>query len=385
MPTIQSGQMLTPQIVANFAEYDVSNVIFDLDTNIARFTKILSKLPSYPADNILFYHWSTPEDPKYIKATIDYPNGNETSLIFDNPNYAKVGDVLINQSTREQLYVSVAPITGATTVVRGTPSYAIAEGDVFSLLGSGFPEASSVGTGKHLEEEEKWNYLQIFKEDIDISRTAANVKLRTGANMRDRLDREAGRRILRRMELSFLFGKRGTITDANSKSVRLMGGVEEFITSNAHDVNGVLTEDYFDKMLLQDFQWGSSEKYLFASALAINKITSWGKGRMETDVGRTETYGFAINKYLTSQGNILYVVEHPLLKGANAQDWTGFGGYMFVIDFDSFKKRYLVNSDLKFKENLPTSDDKHIDQYLGEIGMDRVNEEKNAVYRGITG
>ena len=379
---VTSGQVISTSIVTNLREFDVSKTIFDLDKNAAPFLNILTKLRSEVAYNTTVNWFSTPEQPKHVIASTGYPLGNETSLTLDHPEYLVSGSVLVNQRTKEQIYVSTAVASGATTVSRGTPSYAISEGDVLSILGTGKAEAAEIGTGKHLDEEQNWNYLQIFEEPVSISKTAAACRLETGGTILDRLNYEAGQRMLRKMEYSFLYGKRALVA---SDTVRLMGGIDEWIKTNRFSGVGVLTEDYFNEKLIPCFAFGSDAKLCLASELILQKISGWASGAIKIDPGLSQKYGVSIATYYTRNGKTLHLVPHKLLTGPVRTSWDGFAGDAFILDMDCFRKRALNARDLKFTENLPTSNDLIQNQWLGEIGMDRVNEEKNAKFEGITG
>lgn len=385
--TIISGAQTSDDIIANLDKLDVSKEIFRLEPDVAVVTKILASINTDAvAGNTITNWFETPEEPKRVILTKALAAA-DTALYVDHPEYLRVGDALIIQPTEDVVYVTVATTVAgaATTIVRSQPAADAVKGAAISLMSRGKPESSSLTIGTHLAEEQKWNYLEIIEEGIDLSRTEANIVLEAGGDMRSILRFEAGQRYLRRMEMTYLFGKRGTHTDASSKTIRHMGGINEFIQTNVHLVNGVLSEAFFNQCLLQDMKFGSKEKWCVGSRVAISKIAGWGLSRVQTNPGKSQTYGFHVMDYITSGGELLHLVSHPLLEGKSAIDTSGFGGYMFVLDFDCFRKRYLANRNITFEPELPQADDKHQDRWIGELGMDRRNEEKCAVYKGITG
>lgn len=379
---VTSGQISKSSITTNLDMFDVSQTIFDLDKDAAPFLNILSKLGNGAvAYNTRIDWFSTPEQPKHVILSQNY-DGDDTSILLDHPEYLVSGSVIVNQRTKEQIYVSTAATSGATTISRGTPAYAMLQGDILSIMGTAKTEGAAIGTGKHLDEEQKWNYLQIFEEPVNITKTAAAVRLETGGTMLDRLNYEAGQRMLRKMEYSFIYGKRALVA---SNTVRIMGGISEFITTNVFDVGGVLVEDYFNEKMIPSFAFGESTKVCLTSDLVIGKMSGWAKDSVRIEPGLSQKYGINISEYFTRNGKRLLLVPHKGLTGPTRTSWDGFAGDMFILDMNCFRKRFLNTRDLKFTQNLPTSSDLIQNQWLGEIGMDRVNEEKCAKFTGITG
>lgn len=383
-PTVVSGAQTSSDIPSALKVLDMSKEIFRLDPDVAPVLKILTQIGSAAvAVNTTHSWWEDPEDPKFVKASAGVSSSG-TSLTVDYPAYVKVGDTLVVQVTEEVLYITAKnATTGVLTIVRGDPGSEIPQNAVLTLMDSAEAESSSGVVSPTISPAEESNYLQISSEYLDLSRTEIKISLAAGGNTEEEKLAQIGKRVLRKLEQRHLWGKKGTRLDASGNTVRFMGGIVEYISTNRHVVTDVFSEEYFNDCLIQDFQWGAEEKWAIGSGLVLSKVSGWGLGKLVLDPGKSQTYGLHVYKYITGDGHTLYLVPHPLFKGANALDWTGFGGMLMVLDFSCFRKRYLTDSDIKLYKNLPNAADSVLHRWLGETGMDRRNEAKNAFYSGI--
>lgn len=84
---------------------------------------------------------------------------------------------------------------------------------------------------------------------------------------------------------------------------------------------------------------------------------------------KDQTYGIAINQYVSPQGTV-NLVRNMLLEG------DVYGGYAFGLQMSELTYRYLNGRDIKFVTNIHhPGDDMFKDQYIGEIGLE-IHQEK---------
>lgn len=174
----------------------------------------------------------------------------------------------------------------------------------------------------------KWfNYTQIFRSPLEITRTARRTRLRT-----EDAYREAKRESLEyhsiEMEKAFLFGIKSENVGANGKPERttmgLIPAIKEAAPQNVNDFSLNLTytgdtwlqsgEEWFDNMLELIFRYGDTQKMAFVGSgalLGINRLAKQGGQIQITPM--TTSYGLKVGHWITPFGDI-YLKTHPLFS-----------------------------------------------------------------------
>ncbi len=197
------------------------------------------------------------------------------------------------------------------------------------------------------------------------------------------------------IERAFWFGEKKATTLSNHTQ-RVTGGILEYITASGsgayiQDETGStttkssLTESEFSTFLKYGFDFGSSEKYLFASSTVIAAINNYSQAKLNTKIGET-TYGVAISQYVSPFG-IVNIVQHPdfvyTLSGYTSNG--GYDGIAFLMDIDTLRYRYMQDRDTTLRTNIQANDvDGQKDEYLSEVGLERKNAAKNAFLKGVS-
>jgi len=178
----------------------------------------------------------------------------------------------------------------------------------------------------------KWyNYTQIWRTPLEMTRTAMRTRLRTGDQYK-----EAKRECLElhsiEMEKSALFGVPSEKTGTNSKPERTTMGLIPAIKGGYNGATGGTVdnfvintdftgktwlqggEDWLDSELEQIFRYGSNEKLCFAGTGALLGIQRLVKATGVFDfTPATESYGIKVTKWVTAFGTI-NVITHPLFS-----------------------------------------------------------------------
>jgi len=179
----------------------------------------------------------------------------------------------------------------------------------------------------------KWyNYTQIFRTPLEMTRTAMKTRLRTGEQYK-----EAKRECLEmhsiEMEKAMLFGVPSERTGDNGKPERTTLGLIPAIKGG---YNGVTTgglvkdfsldsdfsadtwlasgEEWLDAQLEQIFRFGSGDKLAFAGSgalLGINKLIKNGGNFDYTS--ETTSYGIKVTRWVTAFG-VINLIRHPLFS-----------------------------------------------------------------------
>jgi len=367
MPII-SGLRTTKNINQDRRVVDMSTKIALLQPSKAPLITLLKRLSKRNAINPIF-HWLEDD----LQARWDAVNQvNETAVgtavIVDNADLFSVADIVKVPRTGEVMKVTaVDSATNTLTVVRayGTTSAALlVDNDPLVIIGNAFKEGSTAGTPKTVSTTTVFNYTQIFRTPIKITKTQDASELYGGSD-RPYQRMKKGIEHAIDLERAAWFGEKSEHTSGD-EIIRTTAGIIPLITANAvtYDASNALTEDNFEKAFLEDlFRYGSDTKTMFCSGRVISVINSWGRDKIQTVVGE-ETYGLKIYRYISAHG-ALNLVKHHLFEG------DVYGRMAVALDLEKVKIRPLVGRDTKLNTNIQPNDaDYYLDEYITETGFE---------------
>jgi hypothetical protein len=396
----------------------------------APLTAILSKMRESPTDDPRF-HWFEKPLPEQrallagVSTTLtSAPATNSTvaandsnaylalrvrpgspGLSADDTSIYKPGHLLYNQVADETVMVIKKASTGGTdylivlrnvgnkyTLGTNNPAWtgntADGTGDHVVINGSSFPEGASIGQSVAYSPVAQFNYAQIFRTPLFMTRTARKMKLRYDAGGGYA---EAKRESLQlhaiEMEKAFLFSERSENTSFNnpdapldvtsaSQPARTTRGVLNWlpaITSGSSPTvhwnvgvanGGALTEALWDSYLEQVMKFGSREKLGLCGATFLTVLAQLTKNKATIEmVPQDNTYGMALMRYICPFGTI-YFILHPIMS--NDPIWTQD---LFVIDVDKLTFRYVDDTTFLRNRQSP-GDDATKDEWLTEAGLE---------------
>lgn len=246
----------------------------------------------------------------------------------------------------------------------------------------------------------KWyNYTQIFRTPLSITRTARKTRLRT-EDAYLRMKREALEIHSVEMEKAFLFGIATETIGDNGKPERttmglinaIKGGgvghggpagmVADFQTDNSGSTWLANGEDWLDTKLEELFRYGDNEKLGLCGngvILGINRLVKNGGNYDFTST--TTSYGIKVTKWETAFGT-LNLLSHPLFNLEPSLRNT-----LVACEPRNLKFRYI--DDTKFyddKENKNTGHnhrDSTDEEYLTEAGLEYHHPISCAYMKGI--
>ena len=315
--------------------------------------------------------------------TLHATNGNGTSV--------KEGDLLRVMQTGEILRVASDPTSDTSVLVTRAwgDTAATAVNTTTSgvnpwllVIGSVYEEGSMAPTGVNFDPTKKYNYTQIFRNTLEMTRTASKTRLRTGDAVK-----EAKRECLEYhsidMERAFWLGDRKETT-INGKPARSTGGFLWLLTNyNSASNIKVATTDYgsgvtmegFEEYMYNIFKYGSKEKMAFCgnrSLLTINQIIR-KNSHFQIQSGIKE-YGMDVSRVFTPFGTLV-LKNHPLFNqdesGVNTTAYYGMESWLAVMDMANVKYVYLTGSDTNYQPVLQTNGmDGMQSGYLTEAGME---------------
>lgn len=241
-----------------------------------------------------------------------------------------------------------------------------------------------------------YNYTQIFRTPLEITRTALRTKLRTGD-----AKKEAKRECLElhsvEMEKAFIWGARSENTGDNGKPERTTGGLIEWINDNSGITSDYVTdssagvdgktwlqggEEWLDYYLEQIFRYGGNDRMAFVGSgtlLEINKLVKlYGNYQLTP---QTTSYGIKVRTWETPFGS-LHMKLHPLFSYE-----TTNRNSMLVFDPSDIRYRYIDDTsfydDPEKKNTGYTRIDGTKEEYLTECGLEFHHPSKGGWLNGF--
>lgn len=369
----------TNNVVAGRKVVDIAKKIDVLEPDSAPLTLLTKKIDKRVAVNPEF-KWMEEESLTKTDQVNDGTgmNGSDTTMTVDNGSRFRAGDVVKIPRTGENVLVT-AVATNDLTVVRGwgsTAGAAINDNEPIIIIGNANQEHATKRAMIIGDQTIRTNYTQIFRTPFGISRTAANTEMYGGKDlahirMMQLIEHQ------KEIERAFWFGEpKEDLTGTHPR--RATGGVDYWISTNATDAGGALTQIEFNTFLRTGFRYGSKKKWLFAAPIIVEAISYWASQKLQVSVSE-KTFGISVMEYLTPFG-VVSIVNMNLFT-----EVTLYSGYAYLIDVEGLAYRYLENSDTKLKTNIQANDaDGQEDEYLTECGLQFNNEKKSALLYNVT-
>ena len=254
--------------------------------------------------------------------------------------------------------------------------------------GAVMPSAIAYDPTKH------YNYTQIFRTPLSITRTARKTKLRTGDQYKE-AKREALELHSIEMEKALLFSIRTEGTGANGKPERTTGGLIPAIVDYSGNVSSFASdtdftnstwlengEEWLDKWLEQIFRYGSDDRLALCGTgviLAINKlIKEYGSYEFSSS---TVDYGIKVKTWTTPFGSI-HCKIHPLFSYEESYRNT-----MVIFDPKDLVYRYVDDTTFYGEGEKQNTGRGRIDgtdeEFLTEAGLEHHHYAKMGMLTGF--
>jgi hypothetical protein len=291
----------------------------------------------------------------------------------DGAKAVKEGDLLWSEKTGEIMRVMATPTSDTgITVQRGfagstaaaiTPA-TTTDNPYLVVMGSAYEESSMAPTGVNFDPTKRFNYTQIFRNTLEMSRTASKTRLRTGDQVK-----EAKRETLELhgmdIERAFWFGKR-TETTINGKIARSCDGFLNVIDSGniktvTTDYPSGLTMTGLEEYMYNAFKFGSSEKVGFCGNRALLTLQQvLRKNATWQFMSGVKEYGMTVSRIISPFGEVV-LKTHPLFNqmtgsGTASTNYYGLESWLWIADMDNFVYRYMEGSDTQYQKDLGAND-----------------------------
>ena len=384
-PTIKRGQIATNDVLSQQLKPDFDTDVYRIDPQASPVLTILSRESRSRECTATTINWFEDEPvPMWMTGTGSQGSG-VTLITVSDATAIQAGDLLKVVSTGEIMRAIADPASSTTVAVTrgyaGASATTIASGAYILNLRAARMEGDVSPEAIATQKVAKTNYTQIFRTPVHITGTAQAVEHYTNDELKY-LTRQAGAAHARALEEAFLHGRKKEDTSTTAKPLRLLGGVDEYVSTNLLDAGGALTEPEFLDWLWQVHRYSPNggpggKKWLFASADLINTINSWGSAKLQLNDSASREYGMDITTFISGFGK-LNVVYHPLLE-------QGYSGYGYVIDPGSVIRRPLRGRSTKLLTNRQDNgEDGRKDEFLTETSFQFVTEKANGIIYNVT-
>ena len=280
-----------------------------------------------------------------------------------------------------------------------SPDHDLTNCDTFGIIGNINPEGGEMPDAIALNPTKVYNYTQIFRTPLSITRTARKTTLRTG-DQYQKAKSEALEMHSWEMELAFLWGIRTENIGDNGKPERTTMGVINFIRQFAAancddytlnpDYAGIAWtvggETWFKAMLEQIFRFGAEEKLcLCGSGFLLGIDTLAMTGAQINLQPAQKTYGMQIRSWITPFGTI-HMKTHPLFSFDVTTRHMGI-----ILEPKEMGYRYIDDTNFYGETSAKTHPEgygnRRLDgtneEYLTECGLEFGLPQKCAVLNGV--
>ena len=343
--------------------------------NGASLFALTAAMQSEKTDDPVFNWWEEDVAMMTFAVATDKTNVATTFDLTAGGLKLKPGDNLRVDSSGEVVQVATIISDTSITVVRAIGPVGTAAGTAAAItaatnpnllyIGSAYREGAPRSVGTSFNPTQQSNVTQIFRDPIEITRTANQTTFRTGSAYRNDKRRTMHKHSLG-IERALWLGTRYETQEAGQPKRWTDGVLNRIPASNIATVSGgVLDMDEFESYLAAMFAYGSGEKLAYGSLATMvkfgalvrkNSMYQWGPQEKE--------YGMNV-KRLFSPAGTLVLTEHPLFGQAG----QFLANDLVVMDTANLRYRYMQDTTLLLDRQDPGTDGK-CDEYLTECGLE---------------
>lgn len=419
-----TGDWVTDQRPKNFREV----ILYRYPNGMAPLTAIMSKMSSEKVDDPEFNWWTkglptqratvtgvytdTGLSTAYVSGAAQYTTLYIKMSAADIVNFRAGHAVLLRDASDPTVdvmsKVNLTTINGASSYLTVTileaddnsTSHDLSDCDTAIIAGNINAEGAAMPDAIAYDPVKVYNFTQIFRTPLEMTRTAMRTRLRTGDQYK-----EAKRECLElhsiEMEKAFLFGVPSERVGTNGKPERTTLGLIPAIRGgyNGATTGGLVTnftadtdfsgdtwldsgEEWLDTRLEQIFRRGSNDKLAFCGSgalLGINRLIKNGGNFDYTST--TVDYGIKVVKWVTPFG-VLNLMTHPLFS-----DEVTLRNSMVIFEPKDLKFRFIDDTMYKEDPNLKkggwTSRDGIKEEFLTEGGLEFHHPDGCGYFTGV--
>lgn len=365
-----------------------AGILLNSPRNNAPLYALTSMMGSESTDDPEFNWWEEDVQLFGFNVSGDITSGATTIGLTRGGTMLKPGDMLRVDASGEAIRIVAIISDTQITVTRAMGPAGSAAGTAAAItaatnskllyIGSAYREGAPRSIGTSYNPTKKSNVTQIFRDPVEITRTASKTTYRTGDPWKNDRRRASHKHALG-IERAMWLGTRYETLEAG-QPLRFTDGVLSFVpaanikTVTASGVDMDELEGYMEGI----FATGSSEKVAWGSIktmIIINQIVrkngqyNWGPGEKE--------YGMNVKRLYSPAGTLTFM-EHPLFGQAGqflSED-------LFIMDTANLKYRYITDTVL-LKDRQDKGVDGQAEEYLTECGLEVHNGASHYYLKGF--
>lgn len=377
--TVGRGFAVPSDVLEQAQVRDMSDRIHELEDDASNVTKILMKLPKYPAGNTIA-EWMQDQDLPYQDSLTASTNGTtgvipvadggnwligDVFRFMDSSELGRVLSISSNNLTVTRGYASTTTATHASGVAIVKAGNSFSSGQLMMASDNVTPIATRV------QETRKTCPTEIFRTAVSLSRSEMQTKMYIGAD-RGYQRLKAMRNHRRMQEFSLILGV------AYASEPRMLGGILSYTNAaNINNTTTTLTDVQFLSDLNAAMRYGKRDKTAFISRSVAAIIAGWGLPLIRIDAGDSNnTWGVDIVRMVTPFGKVDFVVSDALVGSA-------LGQYMILIDTSQARLRPLQDTVLR-EDIHPKYADGVMDEYLTETAVEWGHDQHHYVWNSIS-
>lgn len=292
----------------------------------------------------------------------------------------KLGDLVYVEYYDEMLYVSAQTVGTSATLAHpdGTTAptawAAAAVGSYIKVIGSMFDENSGVPLSLSTQEINVYNRLTIFNESVKSTGRQQAGDSWTDGTTHDEQVAKKMKEMKLQYERNFIYSLSTGVVTTNSIQRTYGKGLLGFITTNAQDYAGTLTEEVWDDYLTAVLAKGSDQRTHYCGNAQFNDIQKIVKDKLGNFPPVQKTaYGVRFHTYIHGMGDV-NIVRHPLFDGK----FTNAG---ITVEQKNLIGRHMANDKkgsrkFRIEANVETPGaDRTETKLLADIGLEFPNQE----------
>ena len=217
------------------------------------------------------------------------------------------------------------------------------------------------------------NYIQTFKVPYEITDITQKVDI-FGENEWQRKARNARKDFARRLDRSFVSGRKDRRLGANNQYIWYTGGCDEWVPQDAtHRINAgrPISQTYLNSALKDVFLTGSEEKYGVCGYGFMTKLSNAGADKLRYNEKLSADLGLDVSDFTSAGGGMLHLLPDYEMSQ------TGKDNEIYALDLAYLQYMYIEGMDIaidkgKTGTGLQANDeDKTKHQIKGTIGLKR--------------
>lgn len=308
-----------------------------------------------------------------------------TMTVADYTKFVKNMLVRI-ESTGEIVRVTATPTTSLVSITRAvgeTAAAAAAQGAKLRYVSMAYEEGAAKGTALMSLPSEQYNYMQIFRNLVKWTGSAAATKVVVKNKTKDEERADQILEHFKDMEQAALLGERYYTASGAVDSGRLstMRGVLRFIQTNVTDFGGEVTEDEWEEFVRINARYSGPVSVGIFSSKLVSILNGFGREKLRV-IDPKDRYGLSLSSYVHG-GKQVDFMAHPLMENSTQTDLTGLAGTGVILDPSDLKMRYLPGRYMIHRYNADNNlNDFSEEEILSECCVSLEQEKKHSEATG---